>query len=107
MAETHVPKNSVSRSIRLLKTQSLPHQHWGLEFRTSLVIYPLGLQWRYGYEVVVPEARKVVSRANSFTVAIPLMRLVGNFRNVLQEVLGLVCWTSLLVSDAILRRPLP
>ena len=31
-----VPKNSVSRSKRLLKPQPLPHQHWVLELRTSL-----------------------------------------------------------------------
>ena len=33
---TRVPKNGVSRSKRLLKPQLLPHQHWGLELRTSL-----------------------------------------------------------------------
>jgi hypothetical protein len=33
---TRVPKNGVSRSKRLLKPQPLPHQHWGLELRTSL-----------------------------------------------------------------------
>ena len=31
-----VPKNGISRSKRLLKPQSLPHQHWVLELRTSL-----------------------------------------------------------------------
>ena len=31
-----VPKNGVSRSKHLLKPQPLPHQHWGLELRTSL-----------------------------------------------------------------------
>lgn len=31
-----VPKNGVSRSKRVLKPQPLPHQHWGLELRTSL-----------------------------------------------------------------------
>ena len=30
-----VPKNSVSRSKRLLKPQPLPHQYWGLELRAS------------------------------------------------------------------------
>ena len=33
---THVPKNGVSRSKRLLKPPPLPHQYWGLELRTSL-----------------------------------------------------------------------
>ena len=33
---THVPKNGVSRSKRLLKPQPLPLQHWDLELRTSL-----------------------------------------------------------------------
>ena len=33
---TAVPKYGVSRSKGLLKPQRLPHQYWGLEFRTSL-----------------------------------------------------------------------
>ena len=33
---TRVPKNGVSRSKRLLKPQPKPHQHRGLELRTSL-----------------------------------------------------------------------
>jgi hypothetical protein len=36
LCHTRVPKNGVSRSKRLLKPQPLPHQHWGLELRTSL-----------------------------------------------------------------------
>ena len=34
--ESRVPKNGVLRSKRLPKPQPLPHQHWGLEFRTTL-----------------------------------------------------------------------
>jgi hypothetical protein len=31
-----VPKNGDSRSKRFLEPRPLPHQYWGLEFRTSL-----------------------------------------------------------------------
>ena len=64
------------------------------------------LLWGGGDEFVVPQVRKVTGADSSPSVPLSLMRLGGNFRNVRREVLGLVCWTSLLVFDAILRRPL-
>ena len=36
LLDKSVPKNGIPRSKRLLKPPPLPHQHWGLELRTSL-----------------------------------------------------------------------
>jgi len=65
-----------------------------------------GFLWGSGYEFVAHEARKsnIGKTRHGFRV---FMRLGGNFRNAQREVLGLVCSISLLVFDAILRRPLP
>ncbi len=59
-----------------------------------------------GYELEAHEVKKVNVRKieQGFTV---FMRLVGNFRNVQQEVLGLVCSIFPSVFAEVLRRPLP